>query len=234
MARSARLLDLLQLLRRQRAPVRGADLARGLGISLRSLYRDIATLQAQGADIEGSPGIGYLLRPGSTLPPLMFSRDELDAVLLGLAWVADRGEPGLREAAADARGKIAAVLPAGAGLDPEAGIMLLGPGRAAPGPPSSHALRQALRGERVIEIAYRDQSGRASRRRVWPCAIAVFDQVRVLVAWCELRRGFRHFRLDRIGALTVTGDPCPRRRALLLAAWRREQGIAGADGPGSC
>ena len=112
MSRSQRLLDLIQLLRRHRHPVSGADIARELDISLRSLYRDVATLQAQGAPIEGAPGLGYVLRDGFTLPPLMFSVDEIEALMLGTRWVMDRGDTRLAAAARDALAKVAAVLPA--------------------------------------------------------------------------------------------------------------------------
>lgn len=93
MSRAARLLDLLELLRSRKTPISGLDLADAMGISIRSLYRDIATLQAQGADIRGEPGIGYVLRPGFTLPPLMFSADEIEALVLGSRWVARRARP---------------------------------------------------------------------------------------------------------------------------------------------
>ena len=88
MSRSQRLLDLIQVLRRHRRPVSGHALADELGISIRTLYRDIATLQAQGADIEGEPGLGYILKPGFMLPPLMFSEDEIEAMVLGSRLVA--------------------------------------------------------------------------------------------------------------------------------------------------
>ena len=112
MSRAARLLDLMQTLRRRRVPVGGQALAAELGVSIRTLYRDIATLQAQGAEIEGEPGIGYVLKPGFTLPPLMFSVDEIEAVVLGARWVAAQSDDRrLGEAARNAVAKIAAVLP---------------------------------------------------------------------------------------------------------------------------
>src|SRR5690242_7496446 len=111
MSRAERLLDLIQILRRHRQPVAGAVLAQELGISLRSLYRDIATLQAQGAHIDGEPGLGYILRPGFMLPPLMFSEDEIEALVLGSRWVTERGDLRLADAARNALAKIAAVLP---------------------------------------------------------------------------------------------------------------------------
>ncbi len=87
MSRTHRLFDILQALRRRRRPVSGAELAREAGVSLRTLYRDIAALQAMGAEIEGEPGVGYVLRPGFLLPPLMFSEEEIEALALGARWV---------------------------------------------------------------------------------------------------------------------------------------------------
>src|SRR5579871_5521879 len=102
MSRSERLLELLQALCRRRRPVSGQALAAELGVSIRTLYRDIATLQAQGAQIEGEPGLGYVLRPGYLMPPLMFSEDEIEALVLGSRWVADRGDDRLGDAARNA------------------------------------------------------------------------------------------------------------------------------------
>src|SRR5213594_1376827 len=111
MSRAQRLLDLIQLLRGYRRPVSGAALAEALGISLRTLYRDIETLNAQGAQIDGEPGVGYVLRPGFMLPPLMFSEDEIEAIVLGSRWVSERADAPLGVAARNALAKIAAVLP---------------------------------------------------------------------------------------------------------------------------
>ncbi|MFJ5370897.1 helix-turn-helix transcriptional regulator, partial [Bosea sp. CER48] len=112
MSRAQRLLDLVQLLRRHRRPVSGRRLATELGVSIRTLYRDIVTLQGQGAPIEGEPGLGYVLKPGFMLPPLMFSEEEIEALVLGSRWVADRADGTLALAARDAMAKIVAVLPA--------------------------------------------------------------------------------------------------------------------------
>jgi len=126
MARSERLLDLLQVLRRYRQPVTGRVLAEETGVSLRTLYRDIASLQSQGAVIEGEPGIGYVLRPGFMLPPMMFSREEIEALVLGSRWVARSGDKGLADAATDALAKIAAVLPQDLRDDLDASVLLVG------------------------------------------------------------------------------------------------------------
>ncbi len=111
MSRTHRLFDLMQALRRHRKPVSGAALAREAGVSLRTLYRDIAALQALGAEIDGEPGLGYVLRPGFLLPPLMLSAAEIEALALGAQWVARRTDEGLSQAARNAMAKIAAVLP---------------------------------------------------------------------------------------------------------------------------
>lgn len=229
MSRSARLLDLLQVLRRHRRPVSGQSLADELGISLRTLYRDIATLQGQGASIEGEPGIGYILRPGFMLPPLMFSEDELEALVLGSRWVADRGDDRLGGAARNALAKIAAVLPPDLREDLDATSLLVGPGAALVADTVDlAAVRKAIRAERKLEIRYRDRDGAATQRVVWPFALGFFDRVRVIVAWCELRQDFRHFRTDRIAELAVTETRYGRRRQALLKEWRKREGIASA------
>src|SRR6187397_2210277 len=130
MSRAERLLALMQVLRRHRRPVSGATLARELRISIRTLYRDIASLQAQGAHIDGEPGVGYVLRPGFMLPPLMFSEDEIEAIVLGSRWVADRTDAALNRAARSALAKIAAVLPPDLKTGLDTSGLLIGPGKA--------------------------------------------------------------------------------------------------------
>ena len=151
MSRAQRLLDLIQLLRGYRRPVSGAVLAEALGISLRTLYRDIETLNAQGAQIDGEPGIGYVLRPGFMLPPLMFSEEEIEAIVLGSRWVADRTDAALSGAARSALAKISAVLPPDLkdGLDTSG--LLIGPGKAiAAGDAELPVIRSAIRTERKL------------------------------------------------------------------------------------
>lgn len=226
MSRSERLLDLIQILRRHRMPVSGKTLAEELGVSLRTLYRDIAALQAQGADIEGEAGVGYVLRPGFMLPPLMFSEDEIEALVLGSRWVGRRGDGRLAAAARNALAKIAAVLPDDLRESLDASALIVGPG--APIEQENvdvGLLRKAIRRERRVEIVYRDGSGAKTRRMIWPFALGFFDKVRVLVAWCELRQGFRHFRADRIVALEPRDERYPRRRLALLKEWREKEGI---------
>jgi predicted DNA-binding transcriptional regulator YafY len=226
MSRAQRLLDLIQALRGYRRPVSGAVLAEALGISLRTLYRDIETLNAQGAHIDGEPGVGYVLRPGFMLPPLMFSEEEIEAIVLGSRWVADRADAALSNAARSALAKIAAVLPPDLKTNVDTSSLLIGPGQAtAAGDTELPVIRSAIRSERKLRIGYLDGRGQNSKRTVWPFALGFFDRVRVVVAWCELRDGFRHFRTDRISKVQVVDKRYPRRRQVLLREWRASEGI---------
>jgi predicted DNA-binding transcriptional regulator YafY len=225
-SRAHRLLDLIQLLRRHRFPVSGAALARELGVSLRTIYRDIETLIAQGARIDGEAGVGYVLRPGFMLPPLMFSEEEIEALVLGSRWVAERADAPLSKAARNALAKIVAVLPDDMRDDVDATGLLIGPGeQIAAGDAELATIRQAIRTERKLSIAYVSNDGERTRRTVWPLALAFFDRVRIVVAWCELRGDYRHFRTDRIAALKLSEKRYPRRRQALLKEWRASEGI---------
>lgn len=227
MSRSQRLLDLLQILRRHRYPVAGHALAAELGISLRTLYRDIATLQQQGANIEGGAGLGYVLRPGFELPPLMFSLGEIEALVLGMRWVARRGDRQLMGAARDVLAKVGAVLPPALREELETSTLLIGPAPASEIPDALlQQVREVIRLEHRVQLDYRDAEGQASQRVVWPFALGYFEQTRVLAAWCELRQGMRHFRLDRVDELLDLGRRYPRRRQVLLREWRALHGIA--------
>lgn len=220
MSRTQRLLDLIQILRCHRLPVSGQRLAAETGISLRTLYRDIATLQAQGADIQGEPGLGYVLKPGFMLAPLMFSVEELEALVLGSRWVAQRSDPRLGHAANNALAKIGAVLPPALREELHAVPLLVGSNtEAAIDQIDFELIRRSIRQEQKLEIFYRDDKGAATERSIWPFAVGFFERVRLLMAWCELRQDFRHFRTDRIVSLKL-GERYPRRRHALLKEWR--------------
>lgn len=226
MSRSERLLHLMDLLRRHRYPLPGSYIAAELGISLRTLYRDMATLQGQGAQIEGEPGLGYILRPGFTLPPLMFTEEELEALILGSRWVAKRTDIRLQKAALNALGKISSILPPHLRHELDTSTLLVGPSdESIPISIKLEDIRQVIRREHKIEILYRDLKDHETRRIIWPFALAFFDRVRVLTAWCEVRQAFRHFRLDRIKNLTILESRYPRRRQVLLKEWREQEGI---------
>jgi predicted DNA-binding transcriptional regulator YafY len=222
-SRSARLLVLLQALHGRRHPVTAAELAQSLEVSERTIYRDIAELAAQGAPIDGEAGIGYVLRPGLFLPPLMLTEDEVEAVMLGLHYVDQRGDEILTAAAASALAKIGSV------LSPQAQATLAAP-LALPGPPVESfpenavpltRLRDAIRLGLRLDLTYRDVEDRQSRRVVWPILLAFMDRARVLAAWCELRQDFRMFRTDRILS-AVAGERYPTRRTALLRDFRAQ------------
>jgi predicted DNA-binding transcriptional regulator YafY len=226
MSRAQRLLDLIQRFRGYRRPVSGATLAEALGISLRTLYRDIETLKAQGAHIDGEPGVGYVLRPGFMLPPLMFSEEEIEAIVLGSQWVAKRTDAALGAAARSALAKIAAVLPEDLKTGLDTSGLLVGAGDAiAAGDAELPLIRAAIRTERKLSIGYVDGNGRDSNRTIWPFALGFFDRIRVVAAWCETREDFRHFRTDRISKVQLVDKRYPRRRQALLKDWRATQGI---------
>lgn len=227
MPRAARLLELLQLLRSHRYPVSGLKLAADLGISIRTLYRDISALQGQGAKIDGEPGLGYVLRPGFMLPPLMFSEEELEAIILGSQWVADRADNHLATAARAALVKIGAVLPADLRQNLDDSALLVGPGESmAAGDAELVTIRRAIRAEHKLSISYINAEAQESSRTIWPIALGFFDRVRILVAWCEQRQAFRHFRTDRINALTALGIRYPRRRQVMVKEWQKLEGIS--------
>ncbi len=224
MARSQRILDLLQALRLHRAPVSGEKLAEDLGISLRTVYRDIATLRAQGADIRGEPGLGYVLQSGFLLPTMMFSEEELEALILGTRWVVARGDGSLATAAQSAAARISDVLPPALRQQVESHQLLIGPAtESARLTADLKPLREAIRNEHKVSFRYRDPNGQETARTVWPFALGYFDDARVLISWCELRQSFRNFRTDRMSEIDVSEQRYPRRRASLLKEWRAGQ-----------
>jgi len=224
MAKAGRLLALAQLLRHHRYPVTAEYLARELEVSVRTLYRDIETLSASGAPIRGEAGVGYVLEAGFDLPPLMFNVDELDAIRIGLRWVRERGDLTLSRAADDALAKIGAVVP-GPLKDGFLESALFAPliGKAAALELVDMApLREAIRKGLKADILYGDQKGKLTQRVIWTFGLAYFDTVRVIMAWCEMRESFRHFRTDRIRSLQLLGK-YPARQKELLRRWEHEE-----------
>jgi predicted DNA-binding transcriptional regulator YafY len=226
LSRSERLLALLQALRRRRRPVSGRVLADELCVSLRTLYRDIASLQGQGAEIEGEAGLGYVLKPGFWLPPLMLSGEEIEALVLGARWVGARTDERLALAARDAIAKITAVLPPSLRDDVESSTLLVPGKMSGDAAPDLAPIRAAIRAERKLALAYHDALGGSTERTIWPFGIGYFDEARVVMAWCELRQGFRHFRADRIASCRPLEARYPSSRHRLLKDWRASEGVA--------
>ncbi|MBX7482040.1 helix-turn-helix transcriptional regulator [Qipengyuania qiaonensis] len=204
MRRAERLFRLVSELR-ARGVCLAEDLADYFEISVRTIYRDIAHLQASGLPIEGEAGVGYLLRPGFDLPAMTFTFEQLDALAVGLSFVEVAGDSSLAEAAREVRAKIQASLP-----DPDARKLerapLFASRRDGPANPIMKVVRRAIRRRTTLHLHYENGEGSLSNRRVRPLAIWAFTEGWLFAGWCELRDDFRAFRLDRINALEETGD----------------------------
>ena len=217
---SDRLFDIIQRLRTARGPLTAAALAEELEVTPRTVYRDIATLQARRVPIEGAAGLGYVLRRGYDLPPLMFSADEVEAVLVGMRLLRRTRDPGLQQAAESVLSKLAAVLP-----EPLRGALDAPPFHVSEGDarePSAISLaelRVAIREANKLRIRYRDSDGAASERVIRPVAIEYYVQATLVCGWCELRNDYRHFRADRIEAAEILPDTFAAERKRLLAGW---------------
>ena len=184
----------------------------------------MAELMAQRVPIRGEAGTGYVLEDGYDMPPLMLTADELEAAVLGAAWVATRGDPSLARGARDLVAKLSAVIPEA--LRPillDSGLRPVTFARTASDTFDGAELRRAIRDRRKVSVVYEDAGGANSARTIWPIFIAFFTDVRVVVSWCESRNDFRHFRTDRIRSLTVEAQQYPAKRATLLEQWRAMQ-----------
>jgi predicted DNA-binding transcriptional regulator YafY len=212
MRRADRLLQIVQVLRRRSAPTTALQLAIELEVSPRTIYRDIVDLQASRVPVDGEAGVGYVLRPGYDLPPLMFSAEELDAIVLGVNMVIERGDAGLARAATDVLAKVRAVVPREASDEMwRAGLLVphpletgVGFGEFVP------AIRQAVRQHRKLQIGYVDLKGRQSKRTIWPLGLYLYSYVTIVCTWCEARDDYRAFRSERIRScelLAATFDP---------------------------
>ena len=213
----------MDALRGRRRPVTAAQLAGDLAVSVRTVYRDVQTLIGLGAPIDGGAGVGYLLRAGFFLPPLMFGEEELEALVLGARWVQGQGDPALARAADSALTKIATASPRDL-RDRIAETGLFAPRFDRPAQESTglRTIREAIRREHKLRIRYLSIAGSETDRVIWPVALVFFEGTRIVAAWCELRADFRHFRADRISSLETTGSPYPRARRELARLWRQQ------------
>lgn len=222
MARSDRLFRLLQAMRVMPAPITAARLAEEMDVSLRSLYRDVDSLRAAGARIEGERGYGYRLVEDYALPPQTFDRTEIEAIALGMAQVGSMGDPALAKAATAVLAKVAATLPDGREQQLFHAISQVYRPDAPPEPSSIALVRQACWDEQALAIHYTDQQGAVSQRTILPLAIIYSDHTLTLLAWCCLREAFRMFRLERISHAEATGTSFRPRRASLLRDYLAE------------
>jgi len=218
-----RLFSIIQILRSAKYPIKAQQLADEMEVSVRTIYRDISELQNQYVPIVGEVGIGYVLQPGYDMPPLMLTINEIEAALLGAHWVSQRGDPTLANGARDLIAKIQSIVPKHL-----QSIIVDSPSIAPamttniPDDIDMDQIRQAIREQRKIHIHYTDNSNANSQRTLWPFMVAYFESVRVVVAWCEERDAFRHFRTDRIKHIDILSEIFPTSCSALKMEWEKQ------------
>lgn len=224
MRRTERLFGIIQTLRSTKRPVTGQALANEFEVSLRTLYRDMAELIAQRVPVRGEAGTGYVIGDDFDMPPLMLTVDELEAAVLGAAWVAQRGDDALARGARDLVAKLSAAVPEhlrtvifDSALKPMSFQL-----REVDGFDVSH-IRAAIRDRKKVAIQYSDGGGQSSERIIWPILIGYMEDIRIVAAHCELRNDFRHFRTDRMSAGMVLEDRVPEPLHSLRKRWKQSQ-----------
>jgi predicted DNA-binding transcriptional regulator YafY len=224
MGRSSRLFEIIQILRRASGPVSAQAMAATMEVSQRTVYRDIATLQAMRVPIEGEAGIGYVMHSGFDLPPLTFTDDEIEAIGVGLSLIARTGDIDLLGAASRVIQKITAVLPTATDKH-FAGLALhASPWNAIPGSAVEYRMiREAIREERKLYLHYVDADGQLSERTVCPLSLTYYIESVVLASWCEMRHDFRHFRVDRMQSCLPTQHRFKGLGERLRAEWLMRQ-----------
>lgn len=199
MRKASRLFEIIQILKLSRTAVTAQNIADQLEVTVRSIYRDIAALQAMRVPIEGERGLGYILRPGFDLPPLMFTVEETEAIMLGLQMLERSGDSSLMRSAESVNRKIAGAVPEPLRRSLQSSTLYAwGSPPQMPKDFELEQVRTAIRQEQVLQIDYRDDRGEASRRTIKPLALIYYAQTVNLVAWCELRQAIRNFRSERI------------------------------------
>lgn len=216
-------------MRQMRPPVTAARLAEATEVSLRSLYRDIDSLRAAGARIEGERGYGYRLVEDGSLPPQAFTRSEIEAIVLGLGEVRAMGDPAMVAAAEAVLSKVAATLPD----DREQQLLhaishVYRPHRRMQTSPFLDVVRDACWSEHALDIVYADKDGTTSQRTVHPLALVYTDRALTMLAWCCLRADYRMFRLERLQRVERGSHSFrPKRVALLREYIGRLEGRGG-------
>jgi predicted DNA-binding transcriptional regulator YafY len=220
MRKAERLFQIIQILRRSSRPVTSAQLADELEVARRTVYRDIAHLIGQRVPIEGEAGFGYILDPRYDMPPLMLTAEEIEAVLLGVQMVTKLGDVAIINAARDVIAKIASTIPSdllpfiaepAVGLKPDEAFNSL--------TLDTRPIRRAIREGRKIKLEYRAANGEVSHRIVWPVLLGYEDTHCLLIAWCESKQAFRHFRTERILSLHVLEETMGVSRGKLRQQW---------------
>lgn len=225
MRRADRLFDIIQILRSAGKPVTAGEIASRLEVTVRTIYRDIVTLQASRVPIEGEAGVGYVLRSGFDLPPLMFNSDETEALLVGMSLLRRTSDRGLHAAAESVLAKVEAVLPSDRKAPLSIRPFYVCDYGAEPSPLIDLAeIRRTIRDSKKLDIDYQDAEGRATTRTIWPIAVAYYVEVELICAWCELREDFRHFRIDRISRISFLEESFADSGRHLVDEWMAATG----------
>lgn len=226
MKRADRLIQIIELMRRERRPVTAQYMAEELEVTPRTIYRDMVTLTASGVPIDGEAGVGYVMGDGYHMPPMMFTEDELEALMLGMRMVQERADKDLARAAKNLIGKISTSIP------DDLSAVFLNTDLYAPQfvkikdeTVNVADIRQALRNQFKMKITYADVKGDVTTRIVWPILMAHFYDNRNLVAWCEKRAAFRSFRTERMQKLEVMDEKYKPYRKSLIKRWAIENQI---------
>lgn len=222
MARTARMFEIVQMLRAARAPLTAQTMARRLDVTARTIYRDIAALQAAGIPADGEAGIGYILRGSLDLPPMRFTADELEAILVGLSLIGRTGDRTLVAAGESVLAKIADILPCGSPPFDPSRIVVSGSHDIPPGATEARLLREAIRTDRKVLLDYRNAEGATSRRIVCPIAMIYYVDSLLVAGYCELRGDFRHFRHDRIERCELLETSFASSARQLRQRWREQ------------
>lgn len=223
MRKAERLFQIIQILRRSSRPVTSSELARELEVARRTVYRDIAHLMAQHVPIEGEAGFGYVLDRRYDMPPLMLTPDEIEAVVLGVQMVARLNDAAMRNAAGDVMAKITSVMPQDLLpyiAQPAVGIKPDDVG-GSDATRDTRPLRLAIREGRKLELDYRAADGTITRRIVWPVLLGYDDTHSLLIAWCQSKQAFRHFRTERILKVEILGESIGMSRSKLRQQWQQ-------------
>jgi predicted DNA-binding transcriptional regulator YafY len=218
--RADRLFEIIEALRRARGPITADAIARELETSKRTIYRDIAALIARRVPIHGEAGIGYVLKSGFYMPPIMLTSDEIEAIVLGAQWVSTHADPALAIAAAAVLAKIADVVPERLrGLIEEPAVITPAWKKHWENTIDVARLRLWCQQGRKLFIHYRDATGQPSERTVWPFLVGYLAEARVLMAWCEFRQDFRIFRIDRLLTVNYIVERYPEQPMALRRRW---------------
>lgn len=223
MARSHRLFELMQVLRRHRRTVSGEALARELGVSLRTIRRDVATLQDMGADLDGEAGVGYILQPGFLLPPLSFTEEELQALVIGAQWISRQTDDTLALAVKNALAKINAVLPPDMRSALDDDTVYVGHRARGSTPLDLSEIRRALREQHKLRITLSIEHAPKDQQVVWPIMLGLIEGSRFIAAWCELDSQFRVIAMNDIATAEILTERYPRNRRQLVKEWRAQE-----------